>query len=123
MRISLNSKKIKPTIDNSVIINRAIELAKDKDTIVFPKGRFPTWETLVQSNKQLFWEGSVEGTEIACAHDQNGIVLTAKGQVPRESRISNLTVVNAMNDHKNMGQVGMRISIPAIIEHVDVSNF
>lgn len=123
MRISLNSKKIRPDIDNSKIFNRAIETAKDKDTLVFPKGRFPTWETIIQKNKQVFWEGSVEGTEIACAHDQNGIILTAKGQVPRESHLSNLIITNAMNDHKNYKQDGLTCFIPTVIEHVEISNF
>lgn len=64
MKIYLSSKGIRPDIDNSNIVNRALELAKEGSTIVWKEGRFPIGTTIVQ-NKTLHWEGQEETTLVA----------------------------------------------------------
>lgn len=66
-KIYLSSKGVKPTIDNSKIINHQIEIAKDRDTIVFPNGAYPV-EGIRQVNKGLRWEGQ-EDTTILCTQN------------------------------------------------------
>lgn len=59
MKIYLSSKGVSPDIDNSKIINRAIEAAKEGSTLIWTDGIFPIASTIVQ-NKKLNWEGSEE---------------------------------------------------------------
>lgn len=56
-RIYLSSKGLRPGIDNSPVINRVIESAKDGSTIVFTDGNFNLNTTIVQS-KRINWEGA-----------------------------------------------------------------
>lgn len=61
MKIYLSSKGISPEKDNSPIINRQIETAKEGSTLVWKDGRFPLGSTIVQ-NKRLHWEGAEDTT-------------------------------------------------------------
>lgn len=59
MRHSLSTKLKAKGADPTKVINRAIELAKDGDTILFPKMRIPITGTLIQ-NKRVHWEAGEE---------------------------------------------------------------
>lgn len=74
-KIYLSSKGLRPDIDNSTIINRQFELAKDKDTPVFPDGKFPTQKTILQENKGLRWESTNGNTELMTALAVPGVIL------------------------------------------------
>lgn len=64
-KIYLSSKGIKPTIDNSTIINNVISKAKDRDILVFPAGDFSIHKTLIQKDKILHWEGDFTNLNVA----------------------------------------------------------
>jgi len=64
MKIYLSSKGIKPGIDNAKIINRQLEIAKEKSTFVFPDGIFPIGSTIIW-DKTANWEGSEDTTLFA----------------------------------------------------------
>jgi hypothetical protein len=61
MKINLSSKGLKPTIDNSKIINSVIASATEGSTLVWPDGVFPIGSTIIQ-DKKLHWEGSEDTT-------------------------------------------------------------
>lgn len=64
-KIYLSSKGIKPTIDNSTIINNTISKAKDGDILIFPQGDFPIHKTIIQENKAINLEGNNTNINIA----------------------------------------------------------
>lgn len=59
MKIYLSSKGLKPSSDNSGIINRQLEIAKEGSTIVWPEGKYQIASPIMQA-KTLHWEGSEE---------------------------------------------------------------
>lgn len=112
-KIYLSSKGIKPTIDNSTIINNAISKAKERDTIIFPElGKFPIYKTLLQVDKVLYWEGN--NSQLLCL--QTALII--KGNPDLKSFIRDLDFVN----YDQAGD-GVLISSVVVMENVQVNGF
>lgn len=91
-KIYLAFRGLSEAIDNSPKINRAIEMAKDKDILVFPDGHYPIQKTLMQINKGLRWEGAGQ-TELMTALPVPGIHLKTN-QSQSDTFITGIDFVN-----------------------------
>jgi hypothetical protein len=116
MKIYLSSKGISPSKDNAALINKVIEAAKEKSTLVFPDGVFPCASQLFQNNKSLNWEGS-EDTTLLIKHGEAGIHFNGNGRYI--TRFSNFTLENWQTDSTNNEQHG--ILVQSQIEMLNVS--
>jgi hypothetical protein len=124
---NLKSRGVSPDNfkNNARIINRAIEDAKDGDTILYPsfddRRPIPLLETIVQNNKTLYHEG--DGlSQLKIVHTSGpGMLITQKYTIER-SRFTNLRLINDMKgDFPNCH--GIECSVPASFEDVKIENF
>lgn len=121
-KIYLSSKGFKPEDTGAAkILNRQIELAKDKDIISFPEGTYYLTQTIQAVNKGLTWEGG-EDTQLRVYHRGTGIVLT-RNQGTSLTRMFNLTLSNNLNEHDNESQHGIECNVPLEINHVTATAF
>jgi hypothetical protein len=115
MKIYL-SKGLKPTIDNSKIINSAIESAKDGDILMWPTGTFPIGSTIIQK-KKVNWE-TVESSTIIKA--QKPLIL-ARFIGGYKALIQNINFVGGYGINEgSSGQTFPGVQIGTVIKFRDV---
>lgn len=116
-KIYLSSKGIKPTIDNSTIINKAIVSSKNGDTLIFPSGKFPIHSPIVIENKNLFIETSDRNTEILVSLNTPALIIT--GNIDKKTYIKDLKFIN-YGDGSNDGVI---VSSVVVFENLEISVF
>lgn len=115
MKIYLSSKGVKPTIDNSTIINNAISKAKDRDILIFPDGKFPIHKPIIQTNKIVHWQGG--NTQILAALNISALII--KGNPDLKTFISNIDFINWECGDSD----GLKISTVVVMENIQVNGF
>jgi hypothetical protein len=119
--IYLSSHGFRPDKDNSKILNRQIETARDGTTIIFPKGEFLIMSSIIHKNKTLYWEGQRAGENTTTLKiGSNVTALEFNGY--RKSYFSRIRFINNFNDATE-SQDGLRIYGPVKMEDCEVRNF
>lgn len=121
MKTYLSSKLKVKGADPAKVINRAIELAKDKTTIVFPDGVFALNSSIQIFNKGVRLEGA-EDTQLRFYQPVPGIIANRNAATSR-LYINRLNLLNSFNDGDNADQHGIVLSVPTTIEETTIENF
>lgn len=114
MKVYLSSKGLKPSIDNSTIINNALSKAKDGDTIIFPSGKFPVHKPILLENKYLNIETTDGNTEILAIDT----ALILKSNPDRKTFIRDLRFINY-----GEGNDGVIVSSVVVFENMEITGF
>lgn len=121
MKVYLSTKLKAAGADASTVINRAIETAKEKTTLMFPDGIYYLNSPIKIFNKGLRFEGS-EDTNFRVYHNDAALIAD-RNQGTSRLHIHQLNFLNSKNDANNPLQHGLQISVPVTIEDVSIQNF
>jgi hypothetical protein len=121
MKTYLSTRLKAKGADPATVINRAIELAKEKTTLVFPDGIFYLYSQINIFNKGIRLEGA-EDTQIRVHHNDSGIIASRNTGTSRLF-IERLNFLNTKSDANNPNQHCLEISAPVTIEDVTIEGF